>query len=653
VVLILQVREPCLCLSRLIIRLSVQELVPLGALHDRRIAPQGTPSPPRARNSAACNNCATGTYSVAGALNCNTCSSGTSNCGTGNFACTAGSCNTATHSALERSCGVSASDTCSASESSDLGGLPAYLSVDGNLGSFGHTNGAPSWWMLDFGRTITITGVIVYNRADCCQDRLNGYSIAIGESTTVGVNPTCASNLPAPMSSPFMAQVTCTTPLNGRYLIISAPTAYLHLGEVQVTGCPCSSIATLCNAGFTGPDGGACTACVAGKYKVATGSAVCADCAAGKYSTTVVATLESTCVVCPSNSNSPIASVALTSCTCNVGFTGPDGGACTACVAGKYKIATGSAVCADCAAGKYSTTVGATLESTCVVCPSNSNSPIASVALTACICNVGFTGPNDGACTACVAGKYKIATGSAVCADCAANTFSSVTGATSSAVCASCATGFFPAVSVTGACTSTSSTLERSCGLSGTDVCTTSQSSTDPNLLNGGVECWGICGETDGPCSYCGGGSCCRQGWSSSWCNGIGGLNQHQCVAGNGMIASKALDGNLDSSSSTSNGGLVQWWRLDFGRSVSVAQVIVYNRGQSFHVTSDVSDTSSWSVPTHFYIRKPCRIFANRRGASDGLPGVPSSVHCWNLQSRERVRELCGWKVLGNSRRDA
>jgi hypothetical protein len=37
----------------------------------------------------------------------------------------------------------------------------------------------------------------------------------------------------------------------------------------------------------------------------------------------------------------------LTNCTCNAGSTGPDGGPCTACVAGKYKTSTGSAACID------------------------------------------------------------------------------------------------------------------------------------------------------------------------------------------------------------------------------------------------------------------------------------------------------------------
>jgi hypothetical protein len=95
-------------------------------------------------------------------------------------------------------------------------------------------------------------------------------------------------------------------------------------------------------------------------------------------------------------SSAPPGSV--TSCTCNAGFSGPDGGPCTACVTGKYKTLTGTATCTDCGAGTYSAAVGASTSSTCSACPSNSNSTAGSAALTSCTCNTGSTGPNGGPC---------------------------------------------------------------------------------------------------------------------------------------------------------------------------------------------------------------------------------------------------------------
>jgi hypothetical protein len=114
-------------------------------------------------------------------------------------------------------------------------------------------------------------------------------------------------------------------------------------------GAECGSSACQCNTGYTGS---ACTACVAGKYKIVTGSGTCTDCAAGKYSTAIGATTETSCQLCLSNSYSPAASSSSTACLCNAGYTG---GTCSACETGKYKSGTGPGACIDCAAGKHST----------------------------------------------------------------------------------------------------------------------------------------------------------------------------------------------------------------------------------------------------------------------------------------------------------
>ena len=76
------------------------------------------------------------------------------------------------------------------------------------------------------------------------------------------------------------------------------------------------------------------------------------------------------CEACPANSIAPKGSDELTDCMCDAGYTGSDGGTCTACIAGKYKISSGdeSADCEDCACGKYSTVPAATAMDTCVDC---------------------------------------------------------------------------------------------------------------------------------------------------------------------------------------------------------------------------------------------------------------------------------------------
>ena len=100
-----------------------------------------------------------------------------------------------------------------------------------------------------------------------------------------------------------------------------------------------------------------------------------------------------TCLECPTNSNSPVGSSVSTACTCNAGSTGPDGGTCLFCVAGKYTALVGSTACVDCEVGTYSASVGATQSSTCRTCPANSNSLLGSSAATACTCNAGSGGP--------------------------------------------------------------------------------------------------------------------------------------------------------------------------------------------------------------------------------------------------------------------
>jgi len=53
-------------------------------------------------------------------------------------------------------------------------------------------------------------------------------------------------------------------------------------------------------------------------------------------------------------------------------------------------------------------------------------------------------------------------------------------------------------------------------------------------LRNTGTACWNECGKQQGPCSFCGTGSCCRKGWhdTSNGCDGSSGIDGrgHVCV---------------------------------------------------------------------------------------------------------------------------
>jgi hypothetical protein len=123
-----------------------------------------------------------------------------------------------------------------------------------------------------------------------------------------------------------------------------------------------------------------------------------AECPAGQYKALPVAsadhfkaaTGDTACSGrCPTNSSTGglTGFTAGTACVANAGYTGPDGGPFTACLADHFKAATGNAAApsAPAAAG-------------CTGCPPNSATGgiIGSTAATACVTDKGYTGSNGG-----------------------------------------------------------------------------------------------------------------------------------------------------------------------------------------------------------------------------------------------------------------
>jgi hypothetical protein len=172
-----------------------------------------------------------------------------------------------------------------------------------------------------------------------------------------------------------------------------------------------------CSPGFRGADGSACVACPAGTYTSPSGSGSCILCDANFYSEELNATLSSMCQACDANAQSLAGSSAAEACTCNAGWTGPDGGTCHVCTAGKYKPTRGPYSCFSCQPGKYSAATGATAESTCNDCKANSHSAEGASAAGDCTCNSGYTlAQNDNrSCVECAIGKYKGEQGDQVC----------------------------------------------------------------------------------------------------------------------------------------------------------------------------------------------------------------------------------------------
>lgn len=78
----------------------------------------------------------------------------------------------------------------------------AHNAIDGNrnsefsVGSCTHTNEQTNpWWRVDLLQSYIITSVTIFNRGDCCQHRLSGLEIHIGNSlNNEGLeNPKCVN----------------------------------------------------------------------------------------------------------------------------------------------------------------------------------------------------------------------------------------------------------------------------------------------------------------------------------------------------------------------------------------------------------------------------------------------------------------------------
>ncbi|XP_073529888.1 fucolectin-like [Phyllobates terribilis] len=120
----------------------------------------------------------------------------------------------------------------------------AINAIDGNQdsdfyhGSCSHThNDLSPWWRVDLLRFYRISHINITTRKDCCEERLNGAEILVGDSLANEGhnNPRCA------VVTTFPSGGTQTFQCNnmvGRFVIIilRGRTDYLHLCEVQVFG---------------------------------------------------------------------------------------------------------------------------------------------------------------------------------------------------------------------------------------------------------------------------------------------------------------------------------------------------------------------------------------------------------------------------------
>lgn len=121
---------------------------------------------------------------------------------------------------------------------------PAYAknAVDGNTHthwnsrSCVHTNqDLDPWWQVDLYYRAAVSRVIVYNRFDCCSERLDGMTITVGDDPTGAHSDVCGHV--QYMRGVRVKTVVCSEPLFGRYVRVGIKgRRYLNLCEVEVMG---------------------------------------------------------------------------------------------------------------------------------------------------------------------------------------------------------------------------------------------------------------------------------------------------------------------------------------------------------------------------------------------------------------------------------
>jgi len=120
----------------------------------------------------------------------------------------------------------------------------ADKSVNGNVSDFSTTSGAEPqpWWQVDLGATTDIETVKIYNRVDCCAERVKDYYVLVSAQPFAG-------SLADALAAPGVVSVheeeqagrptTIDLPAQGRYVrvwLASAAPQELNMSEVQVFG---------------------------------------------------------------------------------------------------------------------------------------------------------------------------------------------------------------------------------------------------------------------------------------------------------------------------------------------------------------------------------------------------------------------------------
>jgi hypothetical protein len=136
-----------------------------------------------------------------------------------------------------------------ASQISTFGNAEASLAVDGNncgdysRGSVAHTGLAPSpWWEVDLGESKAIKAIQVWNRSDCCGDRLHNFWVFVSDRPFGGADTPAASRARPDVWSTRVDEMpapdkTVVVHARGRFVRVQLDDkGWLALAEVKVFG---------------------------------------------------------------------------------------------------------------------------------------------------------------------------------------------------------------------------------------------------------------------------------------------------------------------------------------------------------------------------------------------------------------------------------
>ncbi len=145
-----------------------------------------------------------------------------------------------------------------ATQSSDLFGLTASFAVDGNRDNFSHTDeNANAWIEIDLQNQFRITQINVWNRPDCCADRLSEYQVFTSDVPFTSKDIVTTANQSG--VGVFFQEATAARPTSvniggriARYVRIQLiGTNFLHPSEIEVLG---TSVNAARNSGLSSAD---------------------------------------------------------------------------------------------------------------------------------------------------------------------------------------------------------------------------------------------------------------------------------------------------------------------------------------------------------------------------------------------------------------